>query len=96
MRISVKRRQPVEIQKQVIQIKLSTFVGFSLQLLCTCVQCFLHILGQEKRVRLNKLRVLLALVQILLTCVFHFKSFVIVTPRYLTLSKFSRTAPSKV
>ena len=29
--------------------------------------------------------VLLALVQILLICVFHFKSFVIVTPRYLIL-----------
>ena len=29
-------------------------------------------------------------------CVFHFNSFVIVTPRYLILSTFSRTAPSKV
>ena len=52
--------------------------------------------GQEKRVRLKKQRVLLGLVQILLICIFHFKSFVSVTPRYLILSAFSRTVPSKV
>ena len=38
-------------------------------------------------------RVLLALVQ---TCVFHLKSLVIITPRYLMLSTFSRSFPSKV
>ena len=43
MRLSVKRRQPVEIQKQVIHIKLTTFVRFSLQLLCACVQCYLNL-----------------------------------------------------
>ena len=37
--------------------------------------------GQEKRVRLKKPRVLLALVQILLICVFNLKSFVIVHNR---------------
>ena len=41
-------------------------------------------------------RVLLALVQTLLTCEFHLKSLVIVTPRYLMLSTFSRSVPSKV
>ena len=41
-------------------------------------------------------RVLLVLVQTLLTCVFHLKSLVIVTPRYLMLSTFSRLVPSKV
>ena len=40
-------------------------------------------------------RVLLALVQALLICVFHLKSLIIVTPRYLMLSTFSRSAPSK-
>ena len=45
--------------------------------------------------------VLLALVQILVILVFHFKSFVIVTctpgrvPRYLMLSTFSNTVPSR-
>ena len=34
--------------------------------------------GQENRVRLKNPKVLLALVQILLICIFHFKSFVIV------------------
>ena len=34
--------------------------------------------------------------QTLLTCVFHLKSLVIVTPRYLMLSTFSRSVPSKV
>ena len=34
--------------------------------------------------------------QTLLTCVFHLKSLVIVTPRYLMLSTFSRSFPSKV
>ena len=33
----------MEIQKQVIQIKLTTFVGFSLQLLCACVQRYLNL-----------------------------------------------------
>ena len=37
-----------------------------------------------------------ALVQTLLTCVFHRKSFVIVTPKYLMFSTFSRTIPSRV
>ena len=34
--------------------------------------------------------------QTLLTCVFHLKSLVLVTPRYLMLSTFSRSVPSKV
>ena len=34
--------------------------------------------------------------QTLLTCVFHLKSLVIVTPRYLMLSTFSRLVPSNV
>ena len=34
--------------------------------------------------------------QTLLTCVFYFKSFVIVTPRYLMLSTFLRLVPAKV
>ena len=34
--------------------------------------------------------------QTLLTCVFHLKSLVIVTPRYLMFSTFSRSVPSKV
>ena len=34
--------------------------------------------------------------QTLLTCVFHLRSLVIVTPRYLMLSTFSRSVPSKV
>ena len=34
--------------------------------------------------------------QTLLTCVFHLKSLVIVTPRYLMVSTFSRSVPSKV
>ena len=38
----------------------------------------------------------LALVQTLLTCVFHRKSFMIVTPRYLMFSTFLRTVPSRV
>ena len=41
-------------------------------------------------------RILLALVQTLVTCVFHLKSLVIVTPRYLMLSTSSRSVPSKV
>ena len=43
MRLSVNKRQPVEIQRQVIHIKLTTVVGFSLQLLCACVQCYLNL-----------------------------------------------------
>ena len=42
----------------------------------TFISCFLHILGAGERVRLKKPSVLLALVQILMICVFHFKSFV--------------------
>ena len=53
-------------------------------------------LRQDKRVRLKKPRVLLALVQILLICVFHFKSLVIAQPRSLILSTFLRTVPYKV
>ena len=49
-----------------------------------------------KKFLLRNPRVLLALVQTLLTCVFHIKSLVIVTPRYLILSTFSRSVPSKV
>ena len=52
--------------------------------------------GQAYRFRLRKPRVRLALVQILLICVFHLKSFVIVTPRYLILSTFSNTVLSRV
>ena len=44
--------------------------------------------GQALTFRLRKPRVRLALVQMLLTCVLHRKSFVIVTPRYLILSTF--------
>ena len=55
------------------------------------VSCFFHILGQEKRFRLKKPRVLLALEHTFLICEFHFKSLAIVTPRYLMLSTFSRT-----
>ena len=39
--------------------------------------------GHADKLRLRKPRVLLAFVQILLTCVFHFKSLVIVMPKYL-------------
>ena len=47
---------------------------------------------------IDKPRVLFALVHLLLihVCIFHFKSCVIVTPRYLMESTFSRTVPSKV
>ena len=44
--------------------------------------------GKENKVRLKNPRVLFALVQILLICVFHLNSFVIVTPRNLMLSTF--------
>ena len=52
--------------------------------------------GQEYKFLLRNPRVLLALVQTLLTSVFHLKSHVILTPRYLMLSTFSRLVPSKV
>ena len=39
--------------------------------------------GHADKLRTRKPRVLLAFVHILLTCAFHFKSLVIVTPRYL-------------
>ena len=52
--------------------------------------------GKNISFSLRNPRVLLALVQTLLTCVFHLKSHVIVTPRYLMLSTFSRLVPSKV
>ena len=51
--------------------------------------------GRNGKFRLKNPRVLLALVQTMLTCVFHLKSFVIVIPRYLMLSTFSRF-PSKI
>ena len=57
---------------------------------------FFNILGQENKFLLKNPSVLLALVQILVIWVFHFKSFVIVTPRYLMLSIFSNTVPSRV
>ena len=57
---------------------------------------FFHNLGQENRVRLKNPGFLLALVQILLIYVFYFKPLVIVTPRYLMFSTFSRTVPSNV
>ena len=53
-------------------------------------------LGQENKFRLRNPRVLLALEHTFLICEFHFKSLVIVTPRYLMLSTFSRTVPSSV
>ena len=52
--------------------------------------------GGKNMFLLRNPRVLLVLVQTLLTCVFHLKSLVIVTPRYLILSTFSRLVPSKV
>ena len=52
--------------------------------------------GGKNKFLLRNPRVLLALVQTLLTCVFHLRSLVIVTPRYLMLSTFSRLIPSKV
>ena len=58
--------------------------------------CLFYLLWTSVKIRLRKPRVRLALVQILLTCVFHRKSFVIVTPRYLMFSTFSRTVPSRV
>ena len=39
---------------------------------------------------------LFALVHMLLVCVFHLKSCVVVTHRYLMESTFSKTIPSKV
>ena len=51
--------------------------------------------GHDDRLRLKKPSLLFAFVQTLLTWVFHFKSLEIVTPRYLILSTFSRTVPSK-
>ena len=52
--------------------------------------------GQEYKFLLWNPRVLLALQQTLLTCVFHLKPLVIVTPSYLMLSTFSRSVPAKV
>ena len=52
--------------------------------------------GQEKKFLRKNPSVLLALVQILLIWVFHLRSFVIVTPRYLMLSTFFNTVPSRV
>ena len=51
--------------------------------------------GHDIRLCLKKPRVLFAFVQTLLTWVFHFKFLEIVTPRYLILSTFLRTVPSK-
>ena len=53
-------------------------------------------LGHDEMLRLKKPRVLFAFVQILPTWVFHLKSFVIATPRYLILFTFSKTVPSNV
>ena len=52
--------------------------------------------GQEYKFLLRNPRVLLALVQTLLSCIFYLKSLVIVTPRYLMLSTFSKSVPSNV
>ena len=52
--------------------------------------------GHADKLRLRKPRVLFSFVQILLTFLFHFKSLVIVTPRYLIFSTLSRTVPSKL
>ena len=56
---------------------------------CSFTSC-----GRQYKFLLRNPRVLL--VQTLLTFVFHLKSLVIVTPRYLMLSMFSRSVPSKV
>ena len=58
--------------------------------------CLFYLLWTSVKISSQKPKVRFALVQILLTCVFHRKSFVIVTPRYLMLSTFSRTVPSRV
>ena len=60
------------------------------------ISCIFYLLGQEYKFLLRNPRVLLALVQTLLICVFHLKSLVIVTPWYLMLSMFSRSVPSKI
>ena len=60
------------------------------------ISCLFYLLGEEYKFLLRNPRVLLALVQTLLTYVFHLKSLVIVTPRYLMLSTFTRSVPSKV
>ena len=52
--------------------------------------------GGKNMFLLRNPRVLLALERTLLTCVFHLKSLVIITPRYLMLSMFSRSVPSNV
>ena len=55
--------------------------------------------GQGNKFLLKNPSVLLALIQILVIWVFHFESFVIVTPRYsmhLMLSAFSNTVSSGV
>ena len=69
-------------------------LGLGAPILYTCLSFTSW--GQEYKFLLRNPRVLLALVQTLLTCVFHLKSLVIVTPRYLMLSTFSRLVPSKV
>ena len=51
------------------------------------ISCFLNILGGSPQE---------ALVQILVIWVFHFKSFVSVTRRYLMLSTVSNTVPSRM
>ena len=52
--------------------------------------------GQENKFPFKNPSVLLALVQILVIWVFHFKSFANVTTRYLMLSALSNTVPSRV
>ena len=58
--------------------------------------CLFYLWWTRVKISSQETKVWLALVQILLTCVFRRKSFVIVTPRYLMLSTFSRTVPSRV
>ena len=52
--------------------------------------------GHAAKLFLRKPWVLLAFMQMLLTCVFHFKSLEMVMPRYGIFSTLSRTVPSKV
>ena len=55
-----------------------------------------HLGGKGNIYLLKNPRVLLALVHILMIWVFHFKAFAILAPRYLILSTFSNTVPSRV
>ena len=53
-------------------------------------------MGHENEVRLKIPWVLLALMQMLLICIFHFKYCVIVTQRYLMFSTFARKQSSTI